>query len=143
MVVLEESIKKEVVMIDPDTWYTQNSYTLPVDNSKLLSEIVDTNTKETGSKWNWSEFIGSLVQAAPSTISAIKGTTSPATPTAPKGKISGNVTVDSILSSLGVKPTITGVSMDIPKWVYLVMIAAAIMLFFPFLKSIKSMIRRR
>lgn len=114
------------------------------DTSGLIQSMEKAEKEEPKKATGWfTTLLSELIKATPGTISAIKGTT-PATTTdtskTSNGTVTGNVTIDSVLSQLGFKPTISGVTVDIPKWVYLVMIAAGIMLFFPFLKSLK---RRR
>ncbi len=96
-----------------------------------------TTTTKTGGIW---DFLIEIVKAVPGTVAASKGTTPVTPPASTGGVVTGNVTVDSILSNLGLQPKITGVTVSIPKWVYFVMIAAAIMIFYPF---VKSLIRRR
>lgn len=105
----------------------------------LSKNIVDTN------KWDWENIFVEGLKIVPATIGAITGNTptsgvgktSAGSSSTSGGTVSGTVTLESILSDLGFSPKISDVAISIPKWVYLVMIAAGVMLFVPFFKSLR------
>ena len=122
------------------------AYNDPTNVTAGLIESV--SGKTTTSTFDWGDFIGDIINIIPGTIAAVKGTkiTTPATTTTGTtgtgtGVVTGSVTIDSILSQLGIKPTISGVSVSIPSWVYWIVIAIGLMVLIPFLKSFKR--RRR